>query len=395
MRDLIRHILREERIKWTKEMVQKEADKYNNIHDFRVNSRKAYRFAENKGWLPEITKNLSKDRKRKYNIEDLKKLVNQYEYLSDFLKNHPKEVRVLRYYNLFDEVTQNLKRQGLSKDEVMTIALRYNTKSEFEKNDPKAFHTAKYHGWYPEVTAHMTTLGNLMKRAVYVWEFPDNTAYVGLTFNIDRRKGEHLNELGKTMVSKHIQQTKLIPNFKVVSEGYIGAEKATQLEDCLIEEYRNKGWKILNVRPAGGLGGCKLKYTKQDFIDIIAKYKTLKQFRDENRDIVVALERYGLYDELTSQLERSRKYWTDDEILSLASKYETIQDFRTNEPKAFSTAKNRKLKLNLVSQRVPWTYDRVKTEVEKYKNKNEFQNANPSAYNSANRNGWLDIFYPN
>jgi hypothetical protein len=52
-------------------------------------------------------------------------------------------------------------------------------------------------------------------------------------------------------------KTKLIPKLIEISK-YIKSEKAQLLEITTIENYKNNGWKILNRREGGGLGGYKL-----------------------------------------------------------------------------------------------------------------------------------------
>ena len=120
--------------------------------------------------------------------------------------------------------------------------------------------------WWKELTAHFIPLGNAYKRMVYVFEFPDGTAYVGLTYDEQKRKGAHLGQ-DKSPVFKHIQKTGLYPKFyrltrnddgkiiKTEDLTYIEAADAQKLEYDALEEYKDDGWKVHNIAPAGSLGG--------------------------------------------------------------------------------------------------------------------------------------------
>ena len=71
----------------------------------------------------------------------------------------------------------------------------YKTKRDLEKGNPKAYHTAYASPYWEELTDHMIALGNMVKRMIYVYEFPDlKTVYVGLTGDEDRRKEEHQSD---------------------------------------------------------------------------------------------------------------------------------------------------------------------------------------------------------
>jgi hypothetical protein len=120
--------------------------------------------------------------------------------------------------------------------------------------------------WKKELEAHFIPLGNAFKRMVYVFEFPDNTAYVGLTYNEERRKGAHLGS-EKSPVFKHIQQTGKYPEFyrlvrnddgeivKTEDLNYIEAVDAQKLEHDALEKYKEDGWKVHNIAKTGALGG--------------------------------------------------------------------------------------------------------------------------------------------
>ena len=183
----------------------------------------------------------------------------------------------------------------------------------------------------------MKYLGNLHNRAVYVWEFPDKSVYVGLTLNLDRRKSEHNDLTNNTAVSKHIKLTGLIPEYKIISDEYINSEDAQNLENCTIEEYRGKGWKVLNIAKAGGLGGCKRRITKEMAQMDALKYKTKTEWSIKSPQMYSAAYRNEWFDELTRHMKNGKIKWGEQEILDVIKNYKTLKDFRIGNPQAYDS----------------------------------------------------------
>ena len=93
-------------------------------------------------------------------------------------------------------------------------------------------------------------------RAVYVFEFSNGTAYVGLSYNIQRRYRSHVTE-GNSPVYNYIRTRPNIKfQFRQLSE-YISPDAAAKLEIETIRDYRTKGWSMLNTLDGGGLGAGK------------------------------------------------------------------------------------------------------------------------------------------
>jgi predicted GIY-YIG superfamily endonuclease len=146
-----------------------------------------------------------------------------------------------------------------TKEKCMEIASRCKCRSDFQKLDYNAYRRAYENGWLDDICNHMVKIGNIYKRLVYIYEFTDNSIYVGLTCNSIRRLSEHLNINSKTSVYKHIKKTGLSPTYIEVSE-YIDSVEASELEKYYVDYYREKGFNILNRNDAGGLGGGRIKW---------------------------------------------------------------------------------------------------------------------------------------
>ena len=98
-----------------------------------------------------------------------------------------------------------------------------------------------------------------LNRAVYVFEFSNRSAYVGLSYNIQRRYSNHVTESNSPVYSYIRTHPNIKFQFKQLSE-YLPSDSAARLEIETIGNYKAKGWRMLNTSIGGGLGarkGCK------------------------------------------------------------------------------------------------------------------------------------------
>ncbi len=92
---------------------------------------------------------------------------------------------------------------------------------------------------------------------------------------------------------------------------------------------------------------------------------------------------------------KPKGYWTLEKVLELASKYETIKDFRINHKDAYSIAVNYgwldELRKILKSGKGEWwTLDKVKERAAKYNTLQDFYQNDLRAYEAAKRNKWME-----
>jgi hypothetical protein len=245
----------------------------------------------------------------------------------------------------------NEQRMRWTKELAHQEALKYNTKVDFKKNSPRAYSAAHTHKWIDDITTHMTPLGHLYKRMVYAYEFSDNSVYIGLTLNKGKRDQAHLdvNKISSP-VAKHMIDTNLIPEYKVISD-YVDAQDAQDLENCTIEKYKQEGWVILNSYKGGSLGACHRFWTKDMAQEEALKYNTKIEFKNGSKNAYQAAQKYG---------------WLND-----ITKHMTPVD------------------------RTVWTYDKTKEFAKQFNSRAEMKYASISAYDRARTQGWLDEFFPN
>ena len=349
LQDKFRNFLPLKNIRWTDEMLRDEAAKYTTIKDFVNNSGGAYKTAHDRGILDDITKHIPRTKIWTYDevIDDAKK----YKDFNEFTKKSPTFFQA-KSHGWLDDVKKFLPLRIIfwTKEMCQKEADKYTTKRDFKKNSPKAYSSAFTHGWLPDITKHMTVLGDKFKRMVYVFEFPDNHAYVGLTQDKQRRNYSHFDTVKITSpIAKHIVETGLQPEYKELSV-YIDAKQAQELEDCTIQKYRQDGWIMLNKQKGGNLGACRTTFTKEMVQQIANKYTTRVDFKRQDTAAYQAAQKYG---------------W--------------LKDVVSNIPK---------------QDRTVWTYEKVKELANTVNSRAQLKYKNQSAYQQARREGWLNDFFP-
>ena len=95
----------------------------------------------------------------------------------------------------------------------------------------------------------------------------------------------------------------------------------------------------------------------------------------------------------TSGVEKHIK-WTKENVLSAASKYETISDFQNNEPSAYMAARKNGWMDEIIPlmkvMKQTWTKDSIIDLMKNYTNKSDFTDDHPNARMAAMRHGWWD-----
>lgn len=210
---------------WTKDNCKKVALKYNSRMNFKKYDASAYTTSIKNKWLSDICSHM--------------KYVN-------------------KYWNC---------------DDCKIEALKYDNLTDFQRHSHGAYEFSKKHNFLYDICSHMKSYGNRFNRCVYVFEFEDNVAYVGLTYNIDIRYAEHKS---KGVVYKHIIKNL---NYTLTQlTNYIDCNKAKIIEEETIKYYKNNGWKLLNTNIKSSLGGNIIIWNYDNCKKEAAKYKFRTDF---------------------------------------------------------------------------------------------------------------------
>jgi predicted GIY-YIG superfamily endonuclease len=348
--------------------------------------------------IKQVLNDILLEQRKTWTIDKVIDIASKFSSRKEFRKLKPQAYRMAIKYNLFGNGINHL---GLTKDrkpanywtydKVREEALKYSNRRDFEKGSPNAYRASKQHGWYHDVTSHMDYLGSLYKRAVYAWEFPNNTVYIGLTDDTERRENEHLDPEGRTAVSKFIKETNLVPTLKLISD-YIDVKEAQNIERCSIDLYKSTGWVVLNKVKGGGLGACKRIWTKESVEQEALKYNSKSEFKKSNHSAYVIAVREGWIDDATKHMTPKQLTWDERTIRDIASKYTNLTDFLKNEPKAAEAARKRGVYNDITSlmnrsnkdtTKPKYTNeDDIKREISNYSSITDLRNNNPSLYNS-------------
>lgn len=283
---------------WTFDKVKEEAFRFNSRGDFQKESRSAYLRAYNNGWLNEVCSHM----------------IGIY-----------KPDGYWNYNNIKEE------------------ALKFDDRSSFKKNS-KAYVAALKAGYLDDVCSHMIMKGNIYKRYVYKAYFDDNSVYIGLTYNLNKRICEHLTKPNSS-VYKHMISIDSKPKFELIENVLLSKENVAKRECEVIKEYEDLGFNILNKKKGGGLGGSIIT-------------------------------------------------WTFDRVKEEALKFSNRSDFQKGSNGAYSSANRNGWSDEVCSHMVilikRWTFDKVEAEALKFINRSGFQKGSNGAYCAAHRNGWLD-----
>jgi hypothetical protein len=135
------------------------------------------------------------------------------------------------------------------------------------------------------------------------------------------------------------------------------------------------------------------KWTEDKLKNVASLYNDITDLRKNNIKAYHAMRRLGLFDKLTSHMNKPNSF-TDDDIEKEARKFSSIQDFRNQSPNFYSYAKRKglmpKFKEFLVSKITNWSDEDLKNEASKYQSTTDFARDSGSAYRTAVYRGIYD-----
>ena len=318
-----------------------------------------------------------KKEKNQKQKEEIFKIASKYDTLKDFRENEPHAVRIAYNYGYYDEITKNMEKpRRWTTDEVLDLAKKYTNLRDFKQNEPQAYFIMYSRGLQDDVNKNMEKLGSRYERKVYVFEFPDNSAYVGLTYDVNGRLKTHNKDM-KSAVYRHVTKTGLKPEFKILTTNYLPYEQASELEKDYIEKYKKNGWITLNRKAGGGLGSSfKKQWTPEKIASIASQYKTRSEFRKNNRRAYDMAKFLRIFDEVTKHMPHEYINWTVDDIKKKASEHKTYTDFY-NDTNLYSAAQKKGLldDIKAMFDYQKWrTDDDIKKKASEYKTYKDFIN---------------------
>jgi hypothetical protein len=160
MKQLIRHILREHtreisevRFLWTKEMVQKEADKYNTRGEFKKGSINAYQAAQKYGWLEDMTKNMGYADRTVWKYDKVKELASTCKSRSELKTKSQSAYWSALKNGWLDEFFPPKSEKDKEKEtyeKAKKESLKYKNRVQFQKDSPSLYNISRINGWLDE-----------------------------------------------------------------------------------------------------------------------------------------------------------------------------------------------------------------------------------------------------
>ena len=240
----------------------------------------------------------------------------------------------------------------------------------------------------------MIIAGCKKDKCVYVYEFPDRSAYVGITTNIQRRTSDRKRRPEDT-VTRYTNESGLTPIHKQLTD-FIPVEKAVELEEEYVNKYKDNNWHILNKTKTGGVGGDILYWTKEKCLEEALKFNMKSDFNLHSKGAYDSCRNNGWLPEMYSHMKPfQRQYWTKERCELEALKYNTKSDFRKNSGGAYDASKRNKW-LDEICQHIiipvkkVWTLEECKQEALKYTTKYDFRTKSNNVYRIASENKWLN-----
>jgi predicted GIY-YIG superfamily endonuclease len=268
---------------WTKENCIQESLKYKTRFEFQKGSGGAYGSSWRNGWLDEVCSHMLtySEIRIKWTKDRCQEESLKYKTKLEFYKGSSGAYRSSSENGWLDDICSHMvelknPKGYWTKENCKEESLKYKTRVEFKKGSGGAYNSSRRNGWLDEICKDMEVVGNLKMRGIYVFEFEDNYAYVGLTGNFKKRYNEHMNTI-KSSVYTHIEETNLTPKFIQLTD-YMDEELASKEETVWENKYNTEGWNMLNKIKTGGLGGGFLKWGYDSCQKESLKYNSRNEF---------------------------------------------------------------------------------------------------------------------
>lgn len=275
-------------------------------------------------------------------------------------------------------------------------AQKYSRRNEFRKGSGSAYCAARRLGILDDVCSHMGVSGDKFHRGIYVYEFEDNSVYVGLTYDYGRRCWQHQTSKGSSVYQKLQECDAWLYEYNE----FLPIQEAQKEEARILRLYKDLGWDIVNKYTTGALGGSSEKWSSEKIEEAAKRCSSIKDFKQRFSGAYRKACVLGIREKVCSHLKRRKKpngYWTKEKCIALVKELKTLKELRDNyrivqiklkEWGLFDKeCSHLKRKAN---SRGYWTKKRVMEEAKKFNTRIEFQRGNLAAYTAA-RSNRLDI----
>lgn len=338
---------------WTKDRLKKIAENFTDRSKFAEEHPGLYAITYREGWVEEIFSHMIRKTK-KFSDEEIHLIASQCKNVAEFRKKHNQAYRQANRRGLLEVIYTKYKlkrayRDRISKENCKEAAKKCKSRTEFQKTYKSEWASARRNGWLDEICSHMERKGNKFQKHIYCIFFDDETAYVGLTYDLRAR---YLNHLRKSSFKDKFNRFNW---HAVILHRNINFRDALVYEQIYINYLMDSDWYCLNTMPGGSLGGTHFKWTEEKLFVEAKKYQTRTEFNRKSSGAYSAAWKLGLLDKVCKHMDRRKDF---------------LDMIRHNKSKCMEVAKE-------------------------YKNLTELQRADYSLWKVVKDNGWEEEFFPN
>lgn len=346
---------------------------------------------------------------KKYSVEFIENFARQFHYRRDFAKASPSIYNCAIKRHILDRVCQHMKRlrppraktpkEHWDRTSAEAALAKCETKKEFREKYPRAYSHAVRHGYWKEISEGMGNLGDFNMRRIYVFEFADHHAYVGLSCDTDRRQTEHMRDASP--VGEHIVNECDDWKFFVLTD-WLDKDAAGRKEEEMIEAYKAKGWIMLNRAPGGGLGHARdAMYSIGQIAGVAAGYDTKQEFKKGEPSMYSFAYRHGFLDKVCKHMRSGRKKivnWPNERLDEIVARCKTPSNVGKENPYALKLIRERGLYEHYfghaykpIKRKITLEY--AIEECKKYHSAPEVHKNDVGLYNTIYKRGWQDQCY--
>jgi predicted GIY-YIG superfamily endonuclease len=339
-----------------------------------------------------------------YCYKRVMKIARDCKDYAEFQKNHRSAAQAAQKHGWVADVKAVLPHKTYWNYELCKKEIKdkgYKNKKEFRNGSPGGYSWAYEHGCLDELCKDLEILGNHQNRIIYIYEFDDGCAYVGLTGNKSERNAYHTHNRNSP-VCQHIKDVCNKYELKYISD-WMSKEDAQICEDDMINKYAAAGWKMLNRAKGGGLGApSKPKFSLDELKVAAATCSHRKEYHDKFPAYYAFLLNHNLLDEVLGEMPTRYTppppIWNDDrlsEIVKECNYDKTL--FRKKYKLAYhAIAQRGEIEKFFGEKREQhsWTIKSAIEESKQYKSYNELIEKNIALYTFIYRNNLQSVCFP-
>ena len=333
----------------------------------------------------------------------------KYQRRIDWMKNDNNAYNAARKNGWLNDCTTHMLEIRIlwTKEKCIEDAKKFTRIVDWGKNSYGAVHAARKNGWFDECIEHMIRIKINWTKEMCIesalkykmkkdWEFNENGAYSAA------RRNNWFDECTEHMISPYKPYK---PKNYWTKEKCIESAKKYKSKKEWRENDTNAYLKALKYKWFDDcikhmIVNVKNTWNKEKCIESARKYETYKEWRKNESGAIVAAHKNGWYEECTVHMIRLiREPLTKEECIESAKKYKTRNEWRKNEGGAYNAARKNgwfEECITHMKEKIQkktygyWTKEKCIESAKKYKTRNEWRKNEGGAYMRAHKNGWLE-----